>query len=400
MYAGDLSGVPTDHAWPTMPTISAICDGGVRFNRAWSAPTCSPTRATVLTGRYGFRTGIGWALSNKDPGLAQSETTLPEVLTDLGVQHANIGKWHLGHSDEVGGEKAPNDAGWDHFSGLLGGTLSAYEDWERTVDGKTATSTTYATSANVDDAITWLGTVDKKKSWLLWMAFNAPHTPFHLPPAALHDQTDLNGKGIAKNPAPYYRAAVQALDTEIGRLLAWLKANDHDDVHVIFVGDNGSPSQVAEAPWSQEHAKGSLYQGGVHVPLCMSGPAVAKPGRTSDSLAHTVDLFATILALFDGQSASGVDSQSLLPVLAGPEGQGARGWNFTESFGGNKQGGGLHGRTAWDGRYKRIEYEDGSAELYDLDADPHEAKNLLTGTLDAEASAADSALNATLAKLK
>ena len=280
------------------PTIDGICAAGVRFERAWSAPTCSPTRAAILTGRYGLHNGVGWALE-KYAALSLDEVTLPEALdaAGLGVAHANIGKWHLGDIDAAGGALAPNTAGWGYYAGSLGGGLPSYEKWARTVEGATAVVDNYATTQNVDDAIGWLEGRADDEPWLVWLAFNAPHVPFHLPPGELHSRDKLPGtdEHIDANAAKYYRAMVEAMDTEVGRLLAWLEANGHTDVDAIFLGDNGTPGQATQPPSTSPHAKGSLYQGGVHVPLCVAGPSVVSGGRVSDALAHVADLYPTVL---------------------------------------------------------------------------------------------------------
>jgi arylsulfatase A-like enzyme len=386
-----------------MPHIDALCRQGLRFERAWSAPTCSPTRASMLTGRYGFRTGVGWATA-QDNQLSSDEQVLPELLTPLGVSHANIGKWHLGTGNALGGDLAPNTAGWDHFSGSLGGVLSDYASWPRTVDGETAISSSYATSANVDDAMAWLAGTPTDEPWLLWLAFNAPHTPFHLPPVDLHDADDLDPAQAKMNPGPYFRATVQAMDTELGRLLDWLEANGHGPVDVIFLGDNGTPGRVVEPPLDNQHAKGSLYQGGIHVPLCIAGPSLAEPGRSSSALVGTIDVFATILALFgvtlDSLSSDiTIDSVNLLPIIESPDAAAPRSFVYTDSFGNLKAGGGERGKAITDGRFKLIVFDNGTRELYDLLADAYESTDLLAASLSPEAQQAEAWLSAQLAAL-
>lgn len=399
----NADGTPDDGiARPPTPRIDAIC-AGVRFRRTWATPLCSPTRATLLTGRYGFRTGVGW-VSGSAAQLPLAETTLPELLAANGVATANIGKWHLGTTAAQGGESAPNQAGWGHFAGLLGGALDDYASWPRTVDGVTATSTTYATTANVDDALAWLEGVERDRPWLLWLAFNAPHSPFHAPPTGLYAGKELTGAAahVKKNPELYYRAMIEAMDSELGRLLDGAAALGHGDIDVVFLGDNGTPSQVTQAPWNPDHAKGTLYQGGVHVPLCIHGPSVAAPGRSSDALVHTVDVFRTIAALF-GVTAppTGVvwDGQDLGPVLANQALAAPRPWNYTEAFGDQQDGDTTAGRAVTDGRYRLIRWQSGAVALYDLEADPYEANDLLAGGGSVEALAARDALDAILATL-
>ena len=117
-----------------MPNLQALAKKGVLFTSAWASPWCSPTRAQILTGLYGFRTGIGRANSGILPPLSVEEVTLPEVFTTaIGEQyeHANLGKWHLSS-----GENDPADHGWDHYAGAHPdlGHLPSYYGWPKTVE--------------------------------------------------------------------------------------------------------------------------------------------------------------------------------------------------------------------------------------------------------------------------
>ena len=118
-----------------MPNLRALAKKGVLFTRVWASPWCSPTRAEILTGRYGFRTGIGRANSGSLPPLGIHEVTLPKVFTAvLGKQyyHANLGKWHLSS-----GENDPTGFGWEHYAGGHPdlGHLPNYYNWPKTIDG-------------------------------------------------------------------------------------------------------------------------------------------------------------------------------------------------------------------------------------------------------------------------
>ncbi len=152
----------------------------------------------------------------------------------------------------------------------------------------TETSTTYATTQTVDDTIRWRGEQEAAASWMVWLAFNAPHAPFHAPPADLHDQDLPSGAGpdtSATDPEllrPYYLAAAQAMDTELGCLLRWMEANGHGDTDILFIADNGAPPELYEATMDPKRGKGTLFEAGVHVPFCVSGPSVAEAGRVED----------------------------------------------------------------------------------------------------------------------
>jgi arylsulfatase A-like enzyme len=392
---------------PPTPVLDGLAADGVRFENCWANPLCSPTRATLQTGRYSFRTGVGTALPFGPP-LSLAERTLPEALSALDAEHATaaIGKWHLGGSLLLElGELNPNLQGYGHFAGVLAGAFVepfSYDFWPRTVDGETAVSTTYATTANVDDALAWIG--GQEGPWFLYLAFNSAHTPFHAPPAALHTQ-DLAHVEPCLDPVPFHNAMVQSLDTEIGRLLASLPPATSAATHVIFLGDNGTTGDVVLPPADPEHGKGSLYQGGVRVPLIVRGPSVVLPGRVETSLVNTSDLFTTVLELC-GVDPAGLpggappDSVSLAPYLREPFVESQRSHVFAEVFHGHlaktailagaaakassasvgcDAGGAVlsSGKAIRNSTHKLIRFDSGREELYNLILDPAETFDLL-----------------------
>ncbi|MFT7623526.1 MAG: arylsulfatase A-like enzyme [Myxococcota bacterium] len=399
----DGDGVADDgRTYAPMPNLAKICSDGVQFQRAWSYPICSPTRSSILTGRYAFRTGIGTAVGKV--GLKKGETTLPQLLdqVDPDFASANIGKWHLGTANGVGGDDAPKTMGWDHFAGLLSGGVQQYDQWNRTVNGVTDNETGYTTTVMVDDAVDWIGQQDPAKPWLLWLAFNAPHTPFHLPPAALHTDTSLTGTTphINANKSAYYRAAIQAMDTEVGRLTQWIEDQELGPVTIIFVGDNGTPNQAVEAPWLPSRVKGTVYQGGVRVPFCVAGPAVSGDPRKSEALVSTVDLFATILELLGGDVPTllnGIvhDSQSIVPLLQSADATGTRTYNLAETFGADVDTAvGIRGE-----QYKLVRVEGEPEAFYDISQDALETAPLSIPGLTGAALAAYEELSQTLITL-
>ncbi|MCB9760552.1 MAG: sulfatase-like hydrolase/transferase [Alphaproteobacteria bacterium] len=394
----DDDGSPDDgRVYAPTPTLDDLCRKGLTFTRVWSAPLCSPTRAGVLTGRHPFRTGVGWAEPPYN-GLGSDEQTLPRALdaADIGAATANIGKWHLGSTEEFGGPDAPNLMGWDHYAGFLDGRLPSYINWSRTEDGITANETGYATTVTIDDAIDWLDDRAPDEPWVLWVGFAAPHSPFHLPPAHLHSYSHLDGTpgDIIANVPAYYQAMVEAMDSEIGRLLTWLEDNDQGDVTVIFIGDNGTPPEAVQAPFSRYQAKSTLYEGGVHVPMCVWSPSVVQPGRRIHAPVQTLDIFATTLDLMGVPpevalpEGIAIDSVSFKSYLSEPDTAPLRTWLYTESFNGPMPEN--EGQTAWDGRYQLIRFTNsGREELYDLYEDPLETNELLSaGELGEEATLA------------
>ncbi len=326
---------------PATPRMDALADEGVLFRNAWAAPNCSPSRAMLLTGRHGFRTGIGTVVDQKLQlgqtlsGLPLAEITLPEMLsagTRGAYRSGLIGKWHLGADALLGGMLAPNLAGFDHFAGGLTNfeTPETYFGWTRIVNGEEGPSHQYATSAAVNDALEFIDT--SAEPWFCQVSFHAPHFPFHDPPAALHNQ-DLSTPSAVRQ----YRAMIEALDTELGRLLDALPEPVRARTTVLVIGDNGTPGNVIVAPQDPAKGKGTLFEGGVRVPLIASGWGVSSPGRESNELVSAVDLFPTIAGLAgvdlgDVMGTTTLDGVDLGPVLADPVAAGDRSHLFAEIF--------------------------------------------------------------------
>lgn len=392
-FGVDLMGAYGEgSAPPCTPHIDGLAQEGLLFRNAWANPSCSPTRAALLTGRHGFRTGIG------TPGgvqLSFDETTLPELLGSVGYTSAAVGKWHLGN-----GALHPNLTGFDRFAGSLGGVVASYTSWNKTVDGVTSPTTTYATTDTTDEAIAAALTLPEP--FFLYVAYNAPHTPIHVPDDALCPDgpcalswCDAVGPGPGSTPAQRVKAMVEAMDTEIGRLLEVLDDVD-PDAHVVFIGDNGTTSQASEPPFLGAQAKGTVYEGGVNVPFVVRGPGVAS--GESAALVSTVDLHATFAGLA-GVASTGDDSVSLVPLLHAPRGA-VRETVYAETFSPNGSGPWTtHLRAVRDERYKLIRRIGAPDEFYDLVASPFETVDLLPGGLDPAQQAAYDALVAELVAL-
>lgn len=380
------------------PNIQRLCRGVV-FERAWSSPVCSPTRAGMMTGRASWRHGVGEAIDDVPTALDDDETILPEALDlgQTGYSSAHFGKWHLGTDVE-----GPNAQGWPHFDGTLPGELPDYYHYDKVVDGEIVAVDDYATTQVVDDTLGWIDQQDGL--WVAWVAFNAPHTPLHLPPTDLQDYTDLSGTDadIAARPGTYFQAIVQAMDTEIGRLLDGLGEDVLANTTVIYLGDNGTAGTNNQGYVPANHAKASLYQGGVEVPLIIDGPLITQGNRRVSAPVSTVDLFATVLEL-TGATASAtagvdLDSVSLVPQLVALDAAPPHAWILSEIFG-SRTNADAQGRALTDGRFKLLSLQDRGEELYDLDADPKETSDLLGGSLSSDASDAYAALSKALATL-
>jgi hypothetical protein len=282
--------------------------------------------------------------------------------------------------------------GFDHFEGSLTGALGqpgqqaiGYYNWTKITNGVSSTCTTYASTENVNNAISYINSQPATKPFFLWMAFNAPHTPYQLPPANLITSNNLSGlqADITANPTPYFQTMVEAMDTEIGRLFDYLiSIGKWDTTDIIFIGDNGDDSYVAQS----SPAKGSVYQGGITVPFIVSGPDIVNPNRTSDALVNSVDVFATVLEMFGDTNwqsqipTTTVDSYSLMPILT-DQTTIVRPWAFSEVFRVTPLA--SDGKTIRNTDYKLIRFANGTEKLFNLAIDPSEGSNLLTTTLSA-----------------
>lgn len=369
---------------PPTPNLDALAANGVLFRRAYAQPWCSPSRACLLTGRYSFRTGVGNPIrqSSPDYALPDEEVTLPEVL-ELArpglVDTAAIGKWHL-TSIATGDVLNPNNQGFAWFEGTPGNFAGqSYYQHTKLTNGVLSTSYDYATTEQVDDALWRIPQMHAP--WFLYLAFNAAHEPFHAPPAYLHsyalsgDPNDTSFEHVS--------ATVEAMDTEIGRLLAGIDPAVRANTTIFVMGDNGSLASVIAPPWHGA-GKGSLSETGVRVPLIVSGRDVAQPGRESDALVHIVDLFATVGELFgvdvatEMPDARPIDSLSFAPLLRDPNATGARTRIYSDAFSPNGLGPyNAKKRMLSDGRWKLIETVGSPDRFYDLSSGPFDDEDLL-----------------------
>ncbi len=426
LIIGDDMGVETLASYglgenpPRTSALDELAQDGVRFTNFWAQPVCSPTRATVLTGRYGFRTGIGrpvgggplppppekphWAPAESSgapnaaspedralprPYLLPEEFTLPAALKsrpELGYATAAFGKWHLAMPAN-GWTDHPNIVGFDHFAGLMGGGPESYFAWNKVVDGEVMGAVGYTATDKIDDALAWLES-QSDNPWFLWLAFNLGHTPLHLPPEESwqSDYSEFDAGSVPREHwGAYFNAMLEAMDTEIGRLLGSLEPEIRANTYVIFMGDNGTYDPVVGEPFRRGRAKGTIYEGGVNVPLIVSGPGIER-GSRSEALVNSTDLFATILEMA-GISPDAVvpervttDSLSFIAALADPAEPSAREWLYADEFFGGFAGVEGADYAMRNRRYKLVRFE-GVEEFYDLGEDPYEYDNLLGGEL-------------------
>ena len=320
---------PPDRQPPT-PALDRLAEFGVRFSHAYAYSSCSPSRAALITGRFGFRTGIGSALKNDEGSpLPFGEITLAEVLEEVGYHSVFFGKWHLGFHRQFPYD--PVVQGWQFFAGTRS-NIGNYHSFLMLRSSETwavpaVRVNQYSSEALTDRTIAAVSALPEP--WFVTVSYHAPHRPFHTPPPHLH------GYGAVTDEQLQFEATVESLDHEIGRLLR-APTLDWDRTTVVFLGDNGTTaSRVFFAPGDVEKSKGSLTEAGVRIPLLVAGSAVRGRGRVSAALVNVTDIFGLALDLAGIAAApagTGEDAVSFLDVLQNPGSPGRRSWVYSEVF--------------------------------------------------------------------
>ncbi|MFH6605143.1 sulfatase-like hydrolase/transferase [Maribacter algicola] len=362
-----LNGFSEGGIKPNTPNIDAIRNNGISFSNFWTNPTCTPTRASIITGKYGYRTGV----KGVGDELSITETTLQQYInTQTNNEYASaiVGKWHLSGSNST---INPETFGIDYYAGLVRGAVDDYYQWQLNESGNTSQNTEYITEVFTDLSINWIN--QQSKPWFMWLAYTAPHTPFHIPPNNMHGQGNLPTYANGLDPIPYYMAAIEAMDFQIGRLLDNLPADERTNTIIIFIGDNGTPNQVAQSPYSSSTVKETLYQGGINVPMFISGNLVTRTG-IDDNLITSTDLFATIAEIAGSSTKEIHDSKSFKSLFT--RSATIRDYQYSELADGSDDE-----WTISNGTYKLIVNSVGFEEMYNLVNDPYENNNLLNGSL-------------------
>lgn len=376
-----------------MPNVRKLLSRGVRFSNAWANPVCSPTRSGILTGRYSFRTGVGNVVTNTMQ-LDTAEITIPKLLKNANAPTkyavANVGKWHL-QAPMPANYNNPSKMGWDYYAGVFTGQpVSTYTNWAKVTNGVASNSTNYLTTETTNDAINWLNQ-QNNKPFFLWLAFNSPHLPYHLPPDSLILNKTLSGTAadIQTNPKSYFKVMAEAMDNQIGKIVEWLEVNNKmDNTDIIFIGDNGNAGRTVQGTLTTK-AKSTVYQEGIHVPFIISGPSVINQGRVSNALVNVQDLFATIVELAGYTNwqtqiptTKPVDSKSLVPILKNTATE-ARPWAYSEVFDVSTTSE-TNSRAIRNATYKLMYFDSSKVqEFYNLATDANERANLLTRPLTA-----------------
>lgn len=355
-----MNGYHNNNALPTTPTLDSLREHGITFKNAMSNPICSPTRASILSGKYGIKNCVQTVGENFDT----THISLFEAVEDQtsgAYDDAIFGKWHL--SDPVNLDH-PSEHGVDHFEGIIGGGVgNSYYSWNKTLNGSQSTINEYATEHLTTAAINWI--TSRNKPWITIMAHPSPHTPFHEPPAGTFTQAPLN------NNRQKFLAMIENLDYETNRLLNAIDPAVLNNTTIIFIGDNGTQGSIIR-DYASDHGKGTLYEGGTRVPFVVSGKGVSRLDEEEDGLVHVADLYATILEIVGASLPGGVyNSYSFIDALIDPSAD-LKKYNYADLEAENESDFAIRNNA-----YKLIEFVDGSQEFYDMIDDTLELTNLI-----------------------
>lgn len=346
------------------PNIDRLAAGGARLGRFYVNPICSLTRASFLTGQFAARTGV-----NNRSGLPPGYRIFPADFHAAGYQTWMCGKWHLGGSAEnalAGHEYHPDARGFDHFYGFLGGAVdysthinreSGALDWWR--NGAQVAEKGYSTDLLADEAIGLIRARDTNKPFLLHLAFNAAHGPLQAP-----DGTSGGG-----NKTAIYRAVVEGMDSAIGRVLAALdEQNIADSTLVLFFCDNGAQEGQGGSNAPLRGAKGEAHEGGIRSAAVLRYPGVIRADSEFRGWMWAGDVWPTLAAAagITPQPAKPFDGVNMWPALLAADAVTKR----APFAVGSKS-------MAWfEPPWKLIVSADSPAQLYNLDDDPGESRDL------------------------
>lgn len=366
------------------PHTDRLAAQGMRFTNAYAAcPVCSPTRASILTGKYPARLHLtDWIAGHQRPWaklnvpdwtkyLPLREVTLADTLQAQGYATASIGKWHLG-----GQGYEPTRQGFDlNLGGTDRGQPPTYFSPYRIPTLEDGPKGEYLTDRLTDEAIRFI-TDHRDDPWFLYLPQFAVHTP-------IQAKEDVTAKYQAKlTPGqrqrnPKYAAMVEGVDDSVGRLMQCLDdLGLADNTIVVYMSDNGGLASVT-SNYPLRAGKGTMYEGGVREPLIVRWPGRVRPGSTCDEVVTSIDFCPTLLDAVGAPASDRpeVDGISFLPLLreTGHLEREAIYWHYPHYH----PGGATPFGAVRAGDWKLIEFYEGQpVELYNLAADLGEEHNL------------------------
>ncbi|MEO6000591.1 MAG: sulfatase-like hydrolase/transferase [Chitinophagaceae bacterium] len=372
------------------PNIDLLCKSGMRFDKFYAnSPVCSPTRASLMSGRYPEMVGVpGLVRSTPESNfgfLKAGARLLPRQLKKANYKTAIIGKWNLG----LESPNLPNEKGFDFFHGFLDDMMENYythirngrnfmrENFKEINPAGHATDifTTWATGYIKDQK-------NSKDPFFLYLAYNAPHFPVE-PPA------DWLAKVKARQPELSEKrtkliALIEHMDDGIGKVIRSLKeTGQYENTLIIFLSDNGGNLEVGSNNGDLKDGKQSMYEGGLRVPAVFVWPNHIKPGSVNTERITTMDIYPTLSELAGTRINHKIDGTSFLSILKNPEAKLAdRLLFFTRREGGLRYGGQTI-QAVISGEWKLLQNSPYAPyELYNLQNDPAEQHDLSKSETD------------------
>ncbi len=383
------------------PHIDALAGSGVRFSDAYTAASiCSPTRASLMTGKHPVRVNItDWIPGRREKNpklktpedihrLPLEEVTIAEALKQAGYQTWYGGKWHLGDAGF-----GPTDQGFDAYYD----ELAASKKLAGNARNQKKKQLLLTSSRDLTErALAFMRGRDESRPFFLYLSYNDVHTPIQpIEPHVGHyakkaerftgdtpPRPERRGKTRLRQDNANYASMVAAVDASVGRIVGELdKLGIADRTVVVFFSDNGGLSTTrGGGPTSVRPlraGKGWLYEGGIRVPLIVRVPGVTKAGRVTDAPVVSMDMYPTLLELAGLPQRPGqhADGRSIVGVLEGADtiDREALYWHYPHYHGSTW----APGAAIRAGDWKLVEfYEEGTAELYNLTDDISESRDL------------------------
>lgn len=362
------------------PNLDNLAASGVVFTNGYSNhPFSGPSRAALMSGRYqhrfGFETNPAHDTHNEKAGICVKETLFPKRMQDVGYKTGGFGKWHLGSASVF----HPCNRGFDYFYGFLGGghdyfkidlmqpITHGYKD-ALVRNNQPASFDGYLTTALSRDGVAFIEK-NKSKPFFMYMAYNAPHQPLQAPQEDIARYSHIEDK-----KRRVYAAMVDVMDRGIGEIVESLKKNGlYENTLIFFLSDNGGPFGNASNNKPFRGQKGTMYEGGVHVPFMACWPAKIKAGTRYNYPVNAIDISRTAVAAAGGDAgvAPAMEGVDLIPYVTGKIKSAPHDMIFWRGGDGNARG-----VVSADG-YKYIAKGAKSVELFNLKRDVSESDNVV-----------------------
>ena len=358
-FQSETYGIDTA-SQPSTPHLDMLKENGVSFVNTWATPQCTTTRGSIMSGKNGIKSGVQHVPDNLD---LSNESIFNYFNNNISTEYAKavIGKWHLSNPVNT---NHPHEHGVDYYEGVIKGIIPDYYDWEHlNNNGDTHQITEYVTKYFTDSAKNWIN--NQTKPWFLWLSHIAPHDPFHIPPTGTYSRTNVS------NNRGKYLAAVESMDYYIGDLLDSMDQDTLDNTIIIFIGDNGTPN-AAVRHFPDGHGKSSIYEGGIRVPMMISGTSITRKNEIETGLTQVNDLYATIIELAGEDLDGGIYNSYSLKESLTTANSINRPYIYSEDFEGNVEYWAIRNDT-----YKLIENSLGEIEFYNIVDDIEENHNLI-----------------------